>query len=448
MNRLFAKYLNSAGAFLRGEPINSSLLYLNKTQYFPLEKIRDIQLEKMKRLLSHAFHNVEYYKEIFKKYRIHPQNINSYEDIKKIPLLTKADIQNNLKKMIAINHLKPLSKAKTSGTTGIPLILYKDRITSSYHRASIYRGIQWYGLDIGALQARLWGVPVNHTDRFKVKIIDFLLNRFREKSMNFDDKVLYGFYEKMKKKKPDYIRGYTSMVYQFAQFLKENNLSVPNQNLKMVICTAETIFEFQKIIIEETLGRKLVSEYGCAEAGIISFECPLGGHHIMSDCIYEEFLETDDLSSRNAYKEIIVTDLHNYSMPIIRYRLGDRIVPKEDTCQCGRGLPLIEKVEGRLMNFVLGVNGKKYHETIFDYTILQLIKNNIGIKHFKVYQKAVDEIKIELVKNDYFDEAGLQYISNKIKDYLGRETKIYFEFVDNIQRESSGKLRYFVSELI
>ena len=447
MNQKLAKIVFRGVEALRGEPVFEVLEELEKSQWYSFDKIRELQWHKLKRIISHAYQNVLHYRAKFKKVGVHPSDIRDFDDMNKIPILTKDEFRENVKKMVSKNHSRRMGKAKTSGSTGIPLIFYKDRLTSAYHRAPIFRGHRWYDLDVGAREARLWGIPVNPRERAFTRFTDYLLNRFREREYNLTEDVLFDFYDQIKRKRPDYLKGYSSMVYQFALFLKNNNLPAQDLRLRIIKYTSESMYDHQKEVIEEVFNCKSVSEFGCAETGIISFECPYGKHHLMADCNYVEFQSIDNDDEEPRYKEVIVTDLHNYSLPIIRYRLEDSVIPSGGRCICGRGLPLIERIRGRSSDIVYGTNGRTFHSIIFYYIMKGLLAKSGGIKQFRVYQKTSSRILFQIVRDKDFDATTLRYITAKAREYLGKNMAIDYEFLPNIPRERSGKLRDFISEL-
>jgi len=447
MNSYLAKKIYLSAEYVRGEPLKKTLDELEKSQWLSLPKLEENLITKIKILVNHAYKNVPYYRDLFNIEGIDPYSIKDLSDLKKIPILTKELFRKNALKLLAENHPKRIDVAKTSGSTGLSLSFYKDRLTTAYHRAPIFRGHRWHGLDVGSKEAKLWGVPVNLGERLFIRISDFFMNRFREKEYNLTEEILYDFYLKLLRKKPDYLMGYSSMIYQFALFLKENNLRINNCRLKIVKCTSETIKEEYRDIVEQIFRCPLVSEYGSAETGIIAFECPKRNHHLMMDCNYVEFLPLGDHILNQEFKEIVVTDLYNFSMPIIRYKIGDLVVPSNRKCSCGRELPLVEKIEGRSSNLVKGANGKIFHSIIFYYIFKGLSGRGGGVKQFKIIQERENKLIYQLVKDYNYSENTIKYIREKTQQYLGNNMEIEFQFLEIIPRERSGKLRDFVSKI-
>jgi len=433
---------------LRREPVFQCLKELERNQWLKRSEVKDLQWSALTRLVRHAYRNVPYYRYLFDSVRIVPSDMRSLEDFRRIPLLTKTCLRDNFRQMLAKERKERLYTATTSGTTGLPLTFYRDGRSVAYSLAAMYRGHRWYGLDIGAKEAMLWSVPIDWKGRVGTRVKDFLLNRFRARECDLHDENFFHFSLMMKKKRPDYLMGIRSLVYPFAIFLKEQEIDGRLFELKMVKCTAEVILDCQKQLIESTFGCKMASEYGSSETGVIAFECPEGSLHLMDDCVYVEFVdEADHLESSRRKARVVVTNLHNYSMPILRYDLGDMGVASHRSCTCGRGLALMESIEGRISDQLITPDGKGAHASLFYFIVQRLTEKGFVIKQWRVYQTAVNELKIKIVKGPDFSNKALAYMDRKIHQRLGSGMNIHYEFVADIPRESSGKLKNFVSLL-
>lgn len=447
MNQKTAK---SALIFLervRGEPIDLFLRELEANESLSPSEINELQWQKFIYLLRHAYQNSPYYRERFNEVGLHPSDIKTRADVANIPVLTKEDFQENAHRIRISDPTRRMTLAKTSGSTGVPLRFYKDRTSSGYAMAAMYRGHRWHGLDIGAKEAMLWGVPVNFRERQAARIKDLVLNRFREKEYNFRDDVLKDFHNKLERMRPEYLAGYSSMVYEFACFLRENGYDGRQLRLKMVKCTSETVHDMCRKVAKEVFGCNVVSEYGAAETGVIAFECPEGNHHLMTDCVYAEFMTENGKPNWRTGTRILVTDLHNYAVPVIKYDIGDSVVPSDRMCACGRPFPIIEQVLGRLGSVVLTPHGQRFHSIIFYYIMKGLASKKGGVRCFKVYQENVDRLRIQLVADRNFSDSSLKFLNRELTKYFGPAMRIDFEFCNSIPREESGKLRDFVQEI-
>lgn len=447
MNTQLARLFLYTGTYLAGLRIGERLKELERTQFLTAQELQELQLNKLRRLVEHSYQTVPVFKQRMADRLLKPQQIKTFQDFAHIPMLTKEELRENAARMISSNPPTKLHVASTSGSTGIPLKFYRDARTFGYALAATYRGLKWHGIAGGAKEAMLWGVPVNINDRLKARIKDGLLNRFREKEYNITPEILYDFYSKVKRRRPVFLSGYTSMIYEFAFFLAEQSLDGRELGLKIAKCTSETIHEHQRQLIEKVFGCQVVSEYGSAETGIISFECEHRGHHLMNDCVYVEYVDEAGNPTKGEGARLLVTDLNNYTLPMIRYEIGDLGTPVDEKCGCGRGLPLIKNIVGRASNIAIGVNDKIYHSIIFYYIMKGFMAKGGGIKQFKVIQEAKDRLTFQIVKAQGFNESKINYIDQKIRSYFGERMGIDYQFAEAIPRDPSGKLKDFETKL-
>lgn len=425
--------------FVRSEHIAKMLNELKNNQLMSEDQINDMRIAKLRRLLRYASSYSPYYQKRLSG--INPLQIQTFDDLGKIEPLTKEELRRNVKLIASQKAVSRTRRAKTSGSTGIPLIFSKDSITSAYHYAAMYRGHSWYGLKIGDREARLWGVPVDTKTRMMVRVKDYFLNRFREKEYNLKQHILDDFYRKLNKFRPKYIMGYGKMLYEFGLYLKERNTDLENLKLKMVKYTSENMKAEEKAIVEDVFCCPVVSEYGAAETGIISFQCPSGNHHIMSDCVIVEYMDLD--GQNRDLKEILITDLNNLSFPIIRYRLGDCVIPTKGKCKCGLPFPLLGKLLGRSSETFKIDEGRKFHSIIFYYIMKEYPDRHKALLQFRVVQKSPVAFCYQLAcKHQEYDFE--EYLVNRTKQELGRDVEIEIEYFEYLPREPSGKLRDFI----
>ena len=440
MNNKIAKLLFGMIENLRSENVFEYLKELEVNQYLERHEIISLQKKKLNKLLDFTMKNNSYYKNKYKNHDV----LNSFECL---PILEKEELRDNYKKIITFSE-KKLDLVETSGSTGIPIQFYRDRVVFGYTLASLYRGRRWWGIDIGEKEAMLWGVPVKLKKRIKVKLKDLILNRFREDEYNINPKILKKFYLDIKNKKPNYIFGYSSMVYEFALYLKENNLNINDVHLKAAICTAEKINDYQRIYIEEIFGCKVVSEYGSTESGIISHQCKCGSNHISDDCVLVEIVDSNNIPIKDGgVGRVLVTVLNSFSSPIIRYDIGDFSSKIAGPCECGVNLSILGSVEGRTSNVVVGPNGSVYHSIIFYYIFKELTENYGGVKQYKIIQKRVDSLEIYIVKGANFSDEANNFIKKQIEDKFGQSMNLKIIYLDYIERSPSGKLKDFETNL-
>ena len=434
----FAQGIFELTEFVRQEHISQILEELKNNQIMSESQIHKLRMVKLRRLLRHASTYSPYYKQ--KLNGINLSQMQNFDDLGKIEPLTKEELRRDVKLIASKKTFSGTRKAKTSGSTGIPLVFPKDSIARAYHYAAMYRGHSWYGLKIGDREARLWGVPVDRKTRMKIKVKDYFLNRFREKEYNLKRHILDDFYRKLNKFRPKYIMGYGKMLYEFGLYLKERNIDLRHLKLKMVKYTSENMRAEEKAIVEAVCCCPVVSEYGAAETGIISFQCPSGNHHIMSDCVLVEYLNIK--GQNHGLKEVLITDLNNLSFPIIRYKLGDCVIPTKEKCKCGLPFPLLGEISGRYSE-VFVIDGRRFHSIVFYYIMKGLTDKNKALLQFRVVQKSPVIFCYQLACSPQERDVE-EYLVNKTKQELGRDVEVQIDYFKNLPRETSGKLRDFI----
>jgi phenylacetate-CoA ligase len=234
------------------------------------------------------------------------------------------------------------------------------------------------------------------------------------------------------------------MIVNFAQFILEKGYPTIS-SLKSIITTSEILDPASREIIEITFGVKVFNEYGCGEVGSIAHECEYGNMHVMADNLIVEIDSRDSPDKKSG--QVIVTDLHNYAMPLIRYNVGDYATLSSCPCKCGRGLPVLQKIHGRAYDVIIDPDGNRYHPEILMYIFEDLKSQNAGIKQFQVIQKDADHMIINIIPDSNFNESSEKLITNHINKDIHPAIRVDFNFTHKINREKSGKLRIIKSEM-
>lgn len=324
----------------------------------------------------------------------------------------------------------------TSGSTGFPFQFYKDRFATGFMDAVLYTAYSWHNIGIGDPQARFWGMPLSARGAALAQLKDLLKNRIRFSAFDLSESAKEAYYQQLQSFRPAYCYGYPSLMAEFCNHLLDRKRNLRSLPLKAVIGTGEYLYQHERDLIEETTGVPFVNEYGCTEVGIVGFECRHHHLHVMSSNIYLEIIK-DGKAVLDEEGEIHVTELHTKSNPFIRYSLGDRGILHSEPCPCGSALPVMKVLSGRKDDYVATPDGRKIYDAIFAYTLKK------GISQFKALQTALDRIEISIIPNDdYSPELEEQYIK-ELQKQLGDAFSITITLVDTIERERSGKLRYF-----
>jgi phenylacetate-CoA ligase len=431
-------------AFKNRDLVLRRLKEVEKYQYLPPGKLKELQIKRLKKLLTHAYNNCPYYKQKFNEFGITPQKIQDFDDLTKIPPLSKYDIQFFHNEIVARNFTsEQLIADRTGGSTGKPLHFYRDKEKDCYMRAIRIRHNRWAGWDIGDKMASIWG----HRDN-SYSIKDRIYNSFLTRSIVLDStsmthQKLWHFIDKFKAYKPRGILAYANSMYFFAQFVKENNIQSIYPHY--IITSAEMLHKYQRELIEGTFSTQVFDRYGSREVGLIASECEEHtGLHINADSLILEFIKNGK-PVETGEAEIYITDLFNYGMPFIRYKIEDMGMPyTKGTCSCGRTLPLMKMVAGRVTDFLRCMDGRLVSGAPLTLYLAAEVK---GIQQVQIIQEKKDLILLRIVRRPEFDEESIKFLNFKLPEFFGADMNFNFEYAESIKPERSGKYRFSICRI-
>lgn len=401
------------------------------------DELNRIQFEQLKKIVSFAFEKIPFYRDKYKQAFFHPTDLKHPDDIHKIPILTKSDIRhafNGEEITGRRNH-----RRSTSGSSGDPLVFYKDNTSMAIMDAILYRNYSWFGVDIGDRQARFWGRPIRGIAKLKTNAMDTLINRIRLPSFELYETHFQKILRKMEQTKPSYIYGYAQIIYQFANYFFKKGIDLSYLKLKCVILTAEMSYANQRNIIQSVFQCPVTEEYGCTELGVIGFRCQFGSMHLTENLYIEQVT-----SAGRKFGNLIISELYGNLFPFIRYQIGDQGQISNRQCQCGRNLRILEKLVGRQDKFIQCPGGKLVDGYVLEYIIDQIPRRTGSIHKFRIIQKKINSIEVILVGDG--DQSKLQnFILQEFPQYLEPDMKITINFSDDIPPHPSGKQSLFVS---
>jgi len=374
------------------------------------------------------------------------QNGKKLDKFYKMPVLSKNDIIKYQKKLQVQSSYHRKSIRKTSGSSGTPLSIEKDRGTTSFMDAAMYRSYSWHGIKPGDRQLRIWGSEVGVISKVKERIKDTLLNRIRISAFNIEYEKILRASIKIIKFKPRFVYGYAQSVYEVANILLDKKIDLSTLKFKAVVITGEMLYAWQKEIIRKAFNCPVVNEYGCTEAGIIAVECEFGKMHIIADGLFVEIIADDNV--RNTEEgDVVITELNNMYSPLIRYRIGDRAVLSKETCMCGRSFPIIKKVIGRSDEFIVFPNGRKVDPYVVEYILKEIPSRYGKFFQFIIIQESHTRLRIKVVGKVGKKNKLAKYIERKWVSMYGNDIQLFVEIVKRLNRNMSGKLSCFKSNL-
>lgn len=333
-----------------GNQIRGMLNELKKYESFTPQQLTALRKKKLEYLLTECIHSVPAY-EPYKHLEEEIKN-NPAAALKQFPVLTKDNFREGFYSYLNKGaNAVALVENFTRGTTGEPVKFFMDRHMVGYYEAARWRGLSWWGITPGSRSVMIWGNPSDYekygskTYRRREKL---LKNRIMIPDIALKAEEMESHLRDIREFSPEYVYGYASALHLFSRLMLEQNLSLGLQ-LKAVVSTAEILHDHEREDIEKAFGCPVVNEYGARDGGIIAYQCREGSMHISAENVVLEVVDPVSLETlpRGESGALLVTDLNNYVMPRLRYRIGDRAALSEKFCPCGMGLPVLEKLEGR-----------------------------------------------------------------------------------------------------
>lgn len=406
-----------------------------KNAWKPRSELEEIQNKKLRGLIRHAYQNVPFYRDAFKKRGIPPDNIKTVQDLVKLPILKKKDIQERPQDFIAQNfNIKQFRKTRTSGSTGIPLTLYTAPTDESYNKTVNVRAMMENGMK---LTHKL--MEITHPESFTNKSWFQWLGIYRKERLSVYDSPEINV-NKFAEYSPDILIGYPSVLSMMADYITQNNIRITPP--EKIFTSAEMLFDGMRKKIVSTFGCDVIDLYGCTELRRLAWECSKHeGYHADIDFAVIEIVKDGSLEDEDG--SIIVTGLHNYAMPLIRYQNGDAAQTSQHTCSCGRGLPLIGKIKGRMDDMIVLPSGR-----VISPRSINVLDYINGINQYRIIQEEKGLFVVQIEINARFSEKTIHEIEEQIrKGCLNEHVTIQIKEVEKIPQEKSGKIRTVISKV-
>jgi len=422
---------------------------LSRTQYLSNSDLKKIQLFKLKKLIRHCYSQVPYYRELFDKVNLKPSDIQNLDDLKKIPVLNKDDVRKNIYfSLFAKNHKKKeMLKVVTSGSTGQPFVTYADKKQLELRFATTLRAAEWTGWRFGDKQVRLWHqtIGMSVTQVIRETIDAFFMKRLFIPAYEMTADKLKLFFEKIKKHNPVLIDGYAESFNFLSQYLKkypDNKLQV-----KSIMSSAQILPEQVREIIEKNLNSKVYDKYGSREFSGIAYEDKsFSGHLVQMESYIVELIKNNTDAKPGEDGEIVITDLNNFHFPLLRYRIGDiaEAIDNTNLDKFDIQMDRIGKIKGRTQALVFCKNGRWLPGTFFAHFFKEY---SDFINQFQIIQNVPGEFDLKIVKNDLFNIKAQEKILSDLKNYVGKETIINLELVNEIKLVKTGKRTPVISNV-
>jgi len=237
-----------------------------------------------------------------------------------------------------------------------------------------------------------------------------------------------------------YLYGYSSSLYELAQEALRQGRN--DLKMKVALTNAEPLFDYQRQTIELAFQCPVRETYGMAEIVTAASECEHGGLHLWPDVGQAEIMSDDPQNGEGRAGDLVCTGLLNVDMPLIRYRVGDRVsmASQRESCACGRTLPLLESIEGRLDDVLFTRDGRRIGR------LDPVFKNGLPIREAQIIQVSLDQIRVRYVPEAEFTPVSADSLIARLRAHLGN-VHVTLERVDEVPRTANGKFRAVICEL-
>ncbi len=422
---------------------------IQKFERMSEQQQREVQQQRLSRILEHSYRTVPYYRKQFDAADFHPSHGRVDQPLP-LPILTRDDLRQRTEELLSNSYKQAdLRTSATGGTTSTPVRFCRDLEGLRNKTALQLQLNSWAGYEAGDSVMTLWGA---HRDllmapSWRWRLYEEVLMRCVSAPSGFiNEEILERFRQRYEKHRPKVLYAYTNVLVAFASYLKKHGLQ---HRPKVLIVTAELLSEPSRKLIESVFDVPVFNHYGSRDVGMISSECSYHtGLHFHPWGCYVEFDRIGDTPDGPAYR-LLVTDLLNYGQPFIRYDTGDCVTLNNRDCSCGRWFPQVGQILGRVADGLELADGGIVPGVSVGNHMSQMGQTFRAISQVQFVQKSHEHLHLRYVVKDEHPSAReeLKSICSAIDSLANHPFNWTLEKVANIPRERSGKIRLCMSEL-
>ena len=404
------------------------------------------RLKSLVAILTHADATTTHYAELFRRHGLDPRKVTSFTELSKLPFLTKEELNRDIDVFLSsVFARSELITSSTGGSSGLSLTFFRDRGAQNVRRAQDYLFNARLGIFPGTKRAWVWG---SHIDAFslrsiKARLANFLTERaiyfyaFDATPDSIDD-----FLRQLNDYHPRAIIAYPNMLSAMAQRSQAQHIAMTP--IPRIIVTAEPLYDWQRKLFEQVFHAETFERYGAREIGTVASECQShNGMHIFEPSYYLEVIDKDgNPLPPGKMGELVVTDLYNYGMPLIRYRTGDMVTLDDAPCPCGCTWRRITAIGGRVIDMIIRPDGSKVEGLVI---ITNLRTSGIRVQVQVVQTSPSSLVVRHLIGQPVRDDQQREF-KQKISEALGAPIDVTYEPVEHLHYEQSGKYRYVICE--
>ena len=419
--------------------------FLKQSQYWPRERLLAYQLEKLQRLLAHAYQSCPYYTKLMNELGLTPESFKSLDDLALIPVLNKDTVFDNTDGIISTRFKQAdLKKFSSGGTTGQQTTMFIDQESFNIKLASEWRFANWMGMTPCDKQAIFWPAAMDFEESpsLRTRIKDrYILRKLLINIGAASDAKMLEFYEEIISFKPKFLKVFPLPMMNFIEVLRENSLPLPR--VDGVMSTGEPLYDDVRTLLESSFQCRVYDMYGSREVGNTAAQCgEHSGLHIAMETAIVEFLNDGVPVKPGERGELFITDLTNYAFPLIRYQISDYGRSLEEPCGCGRGLTRMSAGVGRVSDYFLDSAGRRHSAIVLAVHLTADLNHRVG--QIQIIQRTMLDLLVRISRNPEPTPETFQFLEDRMRKIIGESIRVEFELVDKILPEQSGKTRFFI----
>ena len=416
------------------------LYRLRRSQWFTQPELERLQWVRLRRLIRHCYQKVPYYRKLFQSAGLKPDDIRGLSDLKLIPITTKQTLRHAPPEDVLPDGIRPRRsfERRTSGSTGTPIFFVLTPREKDAQDVVLARALMENGLRLADVRAMFYAPSHITMEKRWFRRLGIWRKAYFSVFDDIRDQM-----PELERLSPDSLAGIPAILKLIA--LEKLRSGSPRIAPRTIFSTADLLDQTTRRLLESAFDVEVTDLYASLELGHIAWECPQhAGYHVNMESVVLELLNDGRPASPGEAGEVVGTSLLSYTMPFLRYRLEDLCSLSHRPCPCGRGLPLLELVQGRANDAIRLPDGR----VVAPQTVMStLSKLGREIEQFRVVQESEDLVNVHLVKGAGFAGETLAMAEKSLREALGNEVRLEFNIVGHIDRDSSGKQRSVISKV-
>lgn len=421
---------------------------LEKAERYSGSELGAYQDERLRAIVKHAYEAVPFYRRRFDEYKLKPSDIRGHDDLPKLPLLTRADIRTHFDDLRSRSVSRgSMRTGHTSGTTGTPLTVGYDADTVWMAYAALDRHYRWAGCRLARDGDRIAVARGNVIVPLEQKRPPFWrMNRYQNQmvlsSFHLSKQNLPAYFDALARFQPAVLDGYPSTLYVLAKFLQSRGETFP---LRAAITSSETLYDFQRQVIEERFACRVFDYYALAERVVFSGECERHeGHHLAMEYGVAEVVDGQGHPvPPSSVGKLVGTSLHNMAMPLIRYVTNDMTNVREKSCSCGRGLKIMDDVTTKAEDMLTLKDGRLISPSVLTHPFKPLD----CIEGSQIVQMDRDSVIVRLIPGPAYTKEHTRHLVTELQARLGDDVRIEVQMVDRLEPAANGKFKWVISHV-